>query len=118
MSTHEIDDGLWQIIEPFLPPRNRLSDAPVQMNGDCSMGSCMSTGCTWYDVPRQYGTKSTVHRFHLHLCHHDIYDQICAVMQQQGYDLDDLDLSCCAIDSTTIPAKRGSARLYKDCPNR
>ena len=75
VSSHEVDDGLWQIIEPFLPPLNRPSDAPVQINGDCSMGSCMSTGCTLYDVPRQNGTKSTVHRFHLHLWYHGIYDR-------------------------------------------
>ncbi|WP_155398083.1 transposase [Methanosarcina barkeri] len=24
------------------------------------------TGCTWKNVPRRYGSKSTVHRFHLY----------------------------------------------------
>ncbi|MEN6517088.1 MAG: hypothetical protein ABFC38_02720 [Methanospirillum sp.] len=48
-----------------------------------------------------------MHRFHLYLCDHGIYDEIFAAMRRHGYDLADLDLSCCSIDTTTIPAKKG-----------
>lgn len=109
MSFHAVDDALWQVIEPYLPPpkphigRPRADERNL-LNGILYV---LSTGCTWHDVPRQYGTKSTVHRFHLYLCDHGIYDAIFAAMRQQGYDLADLDLSCCSIDTTTIPAKKG-----------
>lgn len=109
MSFHEVDDAMWELIEPYLPPprphigRPRADERGL-FNGILYV---LSTGCTWYDVPRRYGTKSTVHRFHLYLCDHGIYDALFAAMRQQGYDLADLDLSCCAIDTTTIPAKKG-----------
>ncbi len=32
----------------------------------------LMTVCTWKDIPRHYGSKSTVHRFHLYLCEHDL----------------------------------------------
>ncbi len=84
MSFHEVDDTLWQVIEPSLPPpklpvgRPRADERRL-FNGILYI---LSTGCTWHDVPRQYGTKSTVHRFHLYLCDHGIYDEIFAVMRQ------------------------------------
>ncbi len=109
MSFHEVDDALWPVIEPFLPqpkpPVGRpRADERGLFNGILYV---LATGCSWHDVPRQYGTKSTVHRFHLYLCDHEIYDEIFAAMRRHGYDLADLDLSCCAIDATTIPAKKG-----------
>lgn len=109
MSFHEVDDALWQVIEPYLPPAKPHIGRPRADERGLFNGILyvLSTGCTWYDVPRQYGTKSTVHRFHLYLCDHGIYDEIFAAMRQHGYDLADLDLSCCAIDTTTIPAKKG-----------
>lgn len=109
MIINEVDDKLWQIIEPFLPPPKPPVDRPraderALFNGILYV---LSTVCTWYDLPFQYGTKSTVHRFHLYLCHHGIYDEIFAAMWQHDYDLSELDFSCFAIDTTTIPAKRG-----------
>lgn len=29
------------------------------------------SGYTWQNVPHHYGSKSTVHRFHLYLCEHE-----------------------------------------------
>lgn len=36
----------------------------------------VTTGCTQKDAPREYGSKSTVHRFYLYLCEHVIYQEI------------------------------------------
>lgn len=72
MSFHEIDDVLWKSIEHHLPPqkphtRRPRSDLRKQMNGILYV---VTTDCTWQDVLRQYGSKSTVHRFHFYLCEH------------------------------------------------
>ena len=69
------------------------------------------TGCTWKDVPRKYGSKSTVHRFHLYLCEHGIYPKIFNELLNKGYDLKKIDLSHCFTDTKDIPAKKGEYRL-------
>ena len=66
MSFHEIDDVLWESIEQHLPPQKPHTGRPSSdlrklMNGILYV---VTTGCTWQDVPRKYGSKSTVHRSH------------------------------------------------------
>jgi putative transposase len=66
----EIDDVLWNSIEPYFSPHKPHTGMPLAnmrklMNGILYVAM---TGCTWKDVPRKYGFKSTVHRFHLYLC--------------------------------------------------
>jgi len=65
------------------------------------------TGCVWEDVPRKYGDKSTVHRFHLYLCKHGIYQEIFNDLLNRGYDLKKHDLSHCFIDTKDVPSKKG-----------
>ena len=109
MSFREIDDALWKSIEPYLPsqkphtgrPRN---DIRKLMNGILYV---VMTGCTWKDVPCCYGSKSTVHRFHIYLSEHGIYQQIFNGLLNKGYDLKKIDLSHCFTDSKDIPAKKG-----------
>lgn len=69
MSFHEIDDALWESIEPYLPPHKSYTGRP-RANMRKLFNSILyvvMTGCAWKDVPRRYGSKSTVHRFRLHL---------------------------------------------------
>jgi transposase len=65
------------------------------------------TGCTWKDVPRKYGSKSTVHRFQLYLCEHGTYQKIFNEIFNKGYDLKKIDLSNCFTDTKDFPAKKG-----------
>ena len=95
MSFREIDDVLWNSIEPYLPPQKPLTGRPRAnmrklMNG---IFYVVMTGCTWKDVPKRYGSKSTVHRFHLYLCEHGIYQKIFNELLNKGYDLNKIDLS-------------------------
>jgi transposase len=66
------------------------------------------TGCAWSDVPEKYGTKSTVHRYHLELCKRGAYQAIFLDLLQSGYDLQKLDLVHCITDTKDIPRKRGN----------
>jgi transposase len=68
MSFREIDNVLWISIKPYLPPQKPLTGRPRAemrklVNGILYV---VMTGCTCKDVPCQYGSKSTVHRFHLY----------------------------------------------------
>ena len=105
MTFIEIDDDLWNFIRPLLPPQKPPTGRPRADERGLINGILyvLSTGCSWIDVPRQYGTKSTIHRFHLVLCTQGRYDQIFALIRHQGYDLSQIDLSCCSID-TTVPS--------------
>src|SRR5690606_1231344 len=65
MSTrHELSDGQWAVIEPLLPkPKpgpGRPPAAPRKtLNGILYV---LKTGCTWADMPRQYGSPTTCWR--------------------------------------------------------
>jgi len=108
MTFIEIDDDLWSLIHPLFPPQKPPTGRPRADERGLINGILyvLSTGCSWTDVPRQYGTKSTTHWFHLLLSTQGRYDQIFALIRNQGYDISQLDLSCCSIDTTTIPGKR------------
>jgi putative transposase len=72
MSFREIDDALWKSMEPYLPPqkphkgRSRANLRKL-MNGILYV---VMTGCTLKDAPCRYGSKSTIHKFHLYICEH------------------------------------------------
>ncbi len=66
----------------------------------------LTTGCTWLDVPAKYGTKSTVHRYHLELCEKGVYQAIFLDLLRSGYEIKKIDLSHCATDTKDIPAKK------------
>ncbi|WP_292387684.1 transposase [Methanosarcina sp. UBA5] len=72
------------------------------------------TGCTWKDIPRKYGSKSTVHRFHLYLCEHGTYQKIFNELLNKGYDLKKIGLSHCFTDTKDIPAKKGEISAMMD----
>ncbi|MDK2889874.1 MAG: hypothetical protein PWR21_506 [Methanoculleus sp.] len=89
MTFREIDDDLWEIVCRHLPPRKPHIGRPrrdprLLFNGVLYV---ISTGCTWNDVPEKYGTKSTVHRYHLELCERGAYQAILIDLLRSGYDL-------------------------------
>jgi putative transposase len=116
MSFHELDDSLWESIEPYLPPQKPQTGRPRAdmrslMNGILYV---TMTGCTWKDVPCCYGAKSTVHRFHLYLCEQGIYQKIFNELLNKGYDLRKINISHCFTDTKDIPAKKGEISSMMD----
>ena len=88
MTFREIDDETWEIIRRHLPPRKPHVGRPRRdprhlFNGILYV---LSTGCTWSDVPAKYGTKSTVHRYHLELCERGVYQAIFLDLIRSGYE--------------------------------
>src|SRR5690606_28466239 len=61
MSTrHELTDEQWAVIEPLLPkpkpgPGRPPADPRKTLNGILYV---LKTGCTWADMPRQYGSPT------------------------------------------------------------
>ncbi|MDN7025655.1 transposase [Methanoculleus sp. FWC-SCC1] len=104
-----MDDALREIIQKYLPPTKLHIGRPRRdprglINGILYV---LTTGCTWHDVPEKYGTKSTVHRYHLELCERGAYQAIFLDLLQSGYEIRKVDLTHCSTDTKDIPAKKG-----------
>lgn len=113
MVFREIDNRLWDLIRPFLPAQKPRTGRPrcdlrKTFNGILYV---KKTGINWSDVPRMYGTKSTVHKLHLELCETGAYQKINEILLTEGYLKGKIDLSCCNIDTKDIVAKKGQDRL-------
>jgi len=109
MAFREIGDDLWEIVQKYLPPTKPHIGRPrcdprSLFNGILYV---LSTGCSWHDVPAKYGTKSTVHRYHLELSEKGVYQAIFLDLLRSGYEIRKIDLSHCATDTKDIQAKKG-----------
>lgn len=109
MAFWELDDDLWAIIQPHLLSQKPHIGRPrmdhrAMINGILFV---LTTGCTWSEVPRKYGTKSTFHRFHLYFAEHGIYQKIFLDLFRAGYTIQKVDLGHYITDTTDIPAKKG-----------
>lgn len=113
MVFEEIDDNLWAIIQPELPPEKPKTGRPRSNLRNLFNGIifALKTGCAWADIPRIYGAKSTIHRFHLELCNKGIYEKLFKIMLSRGYNIDAIDISRCSIDTKSIEAKKGRYRI-------
>lgn len=67
----------------------------------------ITTGCTWKDILRHYGSKSTVHRLHLYLCEHGTSQKIPNELLNKGYYFKKIDLPYCFTDTKDISLKKG-----------
>lgn len=113
MVFREIGDDLWEIIRKYLPPTKphigRPRCDPCQLiNGILYV---LTTGCTWHDVPEKYGTKSTVHWYHLELCKKGVYQAIFLDLLQSGYEIRKVDLEHCSTTPRIFRRKKGIHRL-------
>jgi len=71
----------------------------------------LTTRCTWHDVPAKYGTKSTVHQYHLELCERRVYQAIFLDLLSSGYEIQKIDLSHCSAETKDIPEKTEDPRI-------
>ncbi len=109
----EIDDRLWDLIRPYLPAQKPRTGRPrcdlrKTFNGILYVHK---TGINWCDVPRMYGTKSTVHKLHMELCESGAYQKINEILLLEGYLKGKIDLSCCNIDTKDVIAEKKPNRL-------
>jgi transposase len=107
MAFREIGDDLWEIVRKYLPPTKPHIGRPRcdprgLFNGILYV---LTIGCTRHDVSAKYGTKSTVHQYHLELCEQGVYQAIFLDLLRSGYEIRKSDLPHGATDTKDIPAK-------------
>jgi transposase len=109
MRFEEVDDGLWDLIKPFMPPRKSRTGRPRAdlrrtFNGVLYV---LITGCKWSDVPEKYGAYVTAWRLFRRLKETGALEEAFSVMVSKSYLGGKFDLGICSVDTTTIPAKKG-----------
>jgi transposase len=107
MTFREIDDELWEIVQRHLPPQKPHIGRPRRdprhlFNGVVYV---LSTGCAWSDVPAEYGTKSTVHRYHLELCERGTYQAIFLDLIRSGYEFRKGEPGRCVVEAAAVPGQ-------------
>jgi len=109
MVFREIVDDLWGIVQNYHPPTKPHIGQPRCDPRSLFDGILyvLTTGCTWHDVPVNYGTRSMVHRYHLELCEKGVCQAIFLDLLRSGYEIRKIDLSHCAADTKDMQAKKG-----------
>ena len=73
-----------------------------------------TTGCAWMDMPEQYGSKSTVHKRFQDMQEKGIMEMLLKSIIRLVYRQKKFNVKKIAIDSTTIPGKKGGEKIGYD----
>ena len=114
-----LDDDLWQIIEPLLPPpkprRTRYAGRKPLSHRAVLMGILfvLRSGIAWEDLPQEMGCGSgmTCWRRLAEWQEAGVWDQIHRVLLDRLRQADQIDWSRAAVDSTSVRAVLGGTKL-------
>jgi transposase len=112
MQFRELTDMQWELIRPSLPRqaytgRPRANDRIV-INGILYV---LMSGCRWMDMPSKYGSYKTVWERHKKWSEKGIWKRIIMdSLVSYGYQKGLVDAEDLSVDSSTVPAKKGSGR--------
>jgi len=116
MSKPLVSDELWAVVEPLLPKeppkpkggRPRLSDRAAL----AGILFVLQTGTPWELLPRELGCGSgmTCWRRLRDWQRAGVWDRLHQELLQRLADADKLDWSRAALDSASVPAKKGAKR--------
>jgi transposase len=111
-----VPDELWAVIEPLLPPerpkpkggRPRMPDRKV-LGGILFV---LRTGIQWEDLPQELGCGSGMTCWPRLRDWHEagMWERLHQELLHRLGDADRIDWSRAALDSSSVPAKRGAAR--------
>ena len=112
MQFSELTDKQWDLIKPSIPNlahtgRPRADDRTV-INGILYV---LMSGCRWMDMPSKYGSHKTVWERHKKWSEKGVWKNIMDSLVSRGYASGLIKVDDLAIDSSTVPAKKGGRRL-------
>jgi putative transposase len=121
----EIDDALWQRIEPILfedaplPPkshggRHRI-DWRAAINGIIFR---LRSGCQWNRLPKHFGDDSSVHRWFQRWSQNGIFEKVWAVLVEECDELGAVDWKWQAADGMLGKARFGGDKVGKNPTDR
>jgi transposase len=111
----EVDDTLWERIQPLLviqkvrkkPGRPREDDRRI-LNGLIWLAR---TGSQWAEIPRRYGAKSTVHDRFQEWVEAGVFKQAWALLLQEFDALEGIEWTWQAADGCIVKAPLGKRGL-------
>lgn len=117
MARQLVDDGLWSVIEPLLPVKQRRQRYPGRKRLDDRLALTgilfvLQTGIPWEMLPQEMGCGSgmTCWRRLRDWQKAGVWDRLHAVLLSQLRGADKLDLSRVIVDSSSIRAVHGGKK--------
>jgi transposase len=116
MSKPLVSDDLWAIVEPLLPqhPPTPKGGRPRVADRACLTGIIfvLKTGLPWESLPRELGCGSgmTCWRRRRDWQAAGVWERLRHELLDRLGDADRIDWSRAALDSASVPAKKGAAR--------
>ena len=112
MRFQELSDRQWEFVSGYLPPhastgRPRADDRAT-INGILYV---LTTGCRWMDMPKRYGSDSTVHRRLQLWQQNGTWKKILDAARKTAYVSGMIDMKKVSVDSTDVAAKKGEKAL-------
>lgn len=109
MKYQEITDSQWERIQKHLPKPARTGrprcDDRTTINGIIYV---LISGCRWSEMPKRYGSKSTVHLRLQNWQQKGIWKNILSGIIKSAHQSGKLQLQKVSIDSSSISAKKGA----------
>ncbi len=111
-----VDDGLWELIEPLLPPRPTRSPGPRPIEDRlCLQGILfvLHTGIGWEDLPVElgFGSGMTCWRRLRRWTDAGIFDQLHRILLAALHTAGVIDWSRAVADAAHLRAKKGAPGL-------
>ena len=111
----QMTDKEWETIEPFLPEESHRGrprrDLRLIVDG---IRYILITGVTWENMPKEFGSKSTAHRWFQRLVEEGslkkIFDKLAGLANAQKK----IKPENISVDSSSIPAKQGGDLIGRD----
>lgn len=110
----EVPDGLWDILDSILQetyPRKATGRPPVELrpviNGIIHR---MRSGCQWNELPEQFGSDRTIHRWFQAFCRDQVFEKLWAILAEACDDLDGVDWQWQSADGRMGKARFGGEK--------
>jgi putative transposase len=121
----EMDDALWQRIEPILledaplPPKSHGGrpriDWRAAINGIIFR---LRSGCQWNQLPKHFGDDSSVHRWFQRWAQNGLFEKVWGVLVEECDDLGAVDWKWQAADGMLGKARFGGDQVGKNPTDR
>ena len=121
----EIDDELWQRIEPILwedaPATPKAHGGRPRIDWRSAINGTifrLRSGCQWNKLPKHFGDDSSVHRWFQRWCRNGIFEQVWAVLLEECSEFGAVDWRWQAADGRLGKARFGGQNVGKNPTDR
>ena len=121
----EIDDELWQRIEPILwedaPAKPKAHGGRPRIDWRWAINGAifrLRSGCQWNKLPKHFGDDSSVHRWFQRWCRNGVFEKVWAALLGECEELRAVDWRWQAADGRLGKARFGGKNVGKNPTDR